>query len=159
MTADEIAEAALVVPDAGTDPGGYLLAAADLREKRIAAATQGTWAVHDGDIVSWVVGEHGFDDDLDRVIGDPAGWPADHEHIAAEANPYHALAEVALWRAVAAEHAPKFGRFTTGLPVGDPEWREGYTCSCSGVPPAECSNKVFRAAVGAAQAYLTGAGL
>jgi hypothetical protein len=74
---------ARVLPDAATDPAGYLLAVADLREK----------------------------------------------HIAAEADPGHALAEVALWRAVAtAEQC--FGK----------EFR-----------------LVAAAAVAAAQAYQTGA--
>jgi hypothetical protein len=98
------------LPDPATDPAGYVLAVADLREQRASAATQGEWvaAVQRGKTP--VVGVRGDRPGTGQAIavsgapGREGAGRANAKHIAAEANPEHALAEVALWRGVVKRH-------------------------------------------------------
>jgi hypothetical protein len=99
------------LPDPATDPAGFILAVADLRELTAGA-----------------------------------------EHTA-EANPEHALAEVALWRLVAEEHHAKPTRVTDGLPREDPVYRVVDTCSC-GRGSWPCYGPLLPACVAAARAYV-----
>lgn len=120
-----------VVPDAGQDPTGYVLAAADLREKRAKAATAANWRPQPS--YPWGIWQEAGSDDPGFVSTSLATNAApDAVHIAAEANPEHALAEVALWREVAV--------LTRDL------YHDLYP------------HPLMAAAVAAARAYLTGAG-
>lgn len=121
----------LVLPDAGTDPAGFVLAVADLREKRIKVATPGPYealSLHTINGVDWQI-HAGPAGAVWLYVGAEDQDRADAEHIAAEANPAHALAEVALWRAVVAEHQRMAGNAATALgddvgcwSDGSPEW-------------------------------------
>jgi hypothetical protein len=92
------------VPDPDTDPGGYVLAVADIREQRAKAATEGPYKAR-----SWepepehevVAGPLGA---VWLYIGDEEHDRADAEHIAAEADPDHALEAVRHWRTVVERH-------------------------------------------------------
>lgn len=77
----------------GSDPAAGILAAADLREQRAKAATPGPYVVSDVTVRTDEV-------DIARVLF----APADAVHIAAEANPAHALAAVHRWRGVVERH-------------------------------------------------------
>lgn len=89
-----------------TNPAAYITAAADLRESRVEAATQGPW---EAKVLSWgypsvvVHQPGGFGDNYTVVAGtDGVTWysKGDPDHIAAEGNPDHVRAEIALWRGV-----------------------------------------------------------
>ena len=146
----------LPVPDAGTDPTGFVLAVADLRERRAKAATPGPWRVTtDGDPCGpdiALVHDDLDDEDSesDIVARFVETWDA-AEHIAAEASPAHALAEVALWRRLAERHQSE------GLDAdSDGEfWRDCY-CGLPWTDPARtdlgCLDLL--AALAAARAYL-----
>lgn len=110
-----------MTPDPTTDPAGYVLAVADQREQRATAAPFGPYrTLHNTDDQSFVQDHRGL---LDVEIyvdnGRAADLPATRnmaEHIAAEANPDHALKEVALWRSIAERHQiPRRYRKTTAL--------------------------------------------
>jgi hypothetical protein len=139
-----------VVPDAEQDPAGYVLAVADLREKRAKAAIPGPYEVYQ-------LPERSIASAQERVglgvAGDEmghlatfVGWGEETAvHMAAEANPAHARDEVALWRGVAARHTSRSGKW----------------CDWCGSKPAvhavwPCPDLL--AVVAAARAYLTGAG-
>ncbi len=126
--------------EAETDPTGFVLAVADLREARAKAATPGPYEAHQYKRDSALVGGEIFTPDIDRrPIPYASTWP-DAEHIAAEANPAHALAEVALWRHLAKGHA---GHEMNGI----------TTCrSCDGAIEFPCADLL--AVVAAARAYL-----
>lgn len=97
---------------ADSDPATFILRAADLREQRAKAATQGRWRWRD------VGGRSGKMSLIAEVrdaqvgyltivpSGSPDVYPSkyDAEHIAAEANPAHALAAVRRWRGVVERH-------------------------------------------------------
>lgn len=94
------------------EPSAGILAVADLRERRARAATQGTWDVMDPTdtdlphlVAFRVDADTGFDDDY-VSLAEPGDivHVNDVEHIAAEANPVHARAEVAQWRGVVKRH-------------------------------------------------------
>jgi hypothetical protein len=125
-----------VLPDPATDPTGYVLAVADLREARIEEVMVGPYQVQTID------GGHqihaGPDGAVWLYIGDAdADW-IDAEHISAEANPAHARAEVALWRAVA------------NLP-------HAWQCYSTGQIVCDCPTRpTLDHAVAAARAYLDG---
>ena len=99
----------MTAPDlalAGTDPAAFVLAVADLREQRARAATPGPYVARTTDDVGELAhqvhaGPHGA---VWLYLGSDAQELADAEHIAAEADPDHALAEVALWRGVVERH-------------------------------------------------------
>lgn len=119
MTADILALLSPQTPD--TRPQG-ILAAADLREQRAKAASEGPWEA--GERCIWSLG------DGNPVVTDgPDGMGGvilltDAEHIAAEANPAHALAAVRRWRGVVERHA----RIDDGL--------RGYCRQCYHLYPA-----------------------
>jgi hypothetical protein len=149
---------ALVVPDDVADPTGFVLAACDLREARINAAGRGTWeaicAGPDGWEVRDVVPPTGRR--RRRIIARVRMGPFELDraaalHIAAEANPAHALAEVALWRGMAGRH---WGKQTVAMPPHP----DGpiYCCATCMTDVWPCPD--LRDAVAAARAYLTGAG-
>jgi hypothetical protein len=111
------------LPDPGTDPAAYLLAVADLREQRAEAATGGgTWRLEESDGAHAIVlassGSHESQyTEIEYTHGLYTEDGDQYEtacliagHIAAEANPDHALKEVALWRAVVYEHEEFFRR-------------------------------------------------
>jgi hypothetical protein len=81
-----------------SDPAAGILAVADLRERRVKVASPGEWRSSPGmsTIYSPVPGGH------QRTA--IALYPVDAEHIAAEANPAHALAAVRRWRGVVERH-------------------------------------------------------
>jgi hypothetical protein len=102
----------LVLPDAVADPAAFVLAVADPREKRIGLAHPVVDS--DDDIGWWVDDDQNCLEPTDdreplirggdnEIIGSVPTLPA-ADHIAAEANPAHALAEVALWRGIAERH-------------------------------------------------------
>ncbi len=102
-----------VLPDPDTDPAGYVLAVADLREKRIDGLPHDPWTVCDANEGSnpygplWMVTNDAFhnppadDDELWLAVELHTGTKDYAVHFAAEANPAHARAEVALWRGIA----------------------------------------------------------
>ncbi len=97
----------LVLPDAVADPAGYVLAVANLREKRIAAAESyfpRPWRLGAGFFPGYGV----VVDARGKQITKHFERESPAEHIAAEASPAHALAEVALWRGIAERHAAEF---------------------------------------------------
>jgi hypothetical protein len=144
-----------VVPDAGQDPAGYVLAAADLREKRAKAVAPGPWLLTDPNEGSgvgplWTVVNDAF---LNPPADENAPWLAvelhtgtkdEAEYVAAEANPKHALAEVALWRGVVERHE---------LAMDGQDIRCCRTCLSTEWPCPDLLD-----VVAAARAYLTGAG-
>jgi hypothetical protein len=92
-------------PDPTTNPAAYIEHWADIREQRAKASQPGPYRV----LPETSFGARGTGP-LQMLLT-PRGrrvagvvWPATAEHIAAEANPAHALAEVALWRQVARFH-------------------------------------------------------
>jgi hypothetical protein len=96
MTADIVA-----LLDAGDLTAG-ILAGCDLREQRAKAVlriSKAPWST-EGEVV------YGpdFADGTLRTIAETV-YQEEADHIAAEANPAHALAEVALWRGIAERHA------------------------------------------------------
>lgn len=98
----------VVVPDDVADPAGFVLAACDLREARIKAATPGPYealSLHTIDGVDWQI-HAGPNGAVWLYVGSSEQDRADAVHIAAEASPAHALAEVALWRGIAGRHEP-----------------------------------------------------
>ncbi len=138
-----------VLPDHVTDPTGFLLAAADLREKRIgqvALVSSGQWSagIDGGHYLRDVVA----DSRTMEVCGTSNAKGASRRlavHIAAEANPAHARAEVALWRSIAERHQP----WQSGRPE-DAGWcRQHYALTEYPCPD-------LLAAVAAARAYLGG---
>lgn len=92
MTADLLALAA-------SDPAAFILRAADLREQRAEAAHPGGWYAGTSNWIVAVVGDMADEFDVAKTQG-----AADAEHIAAEANPAHALAAVRRWRGVVERH-------------------------------------------------------
>jgi hypothetical protein len=84
-----------------SDPAAGILAVADLREQRAKAATPQRWEVEDWPLKPdrWQVFAR-----MDTVATDAT--QSDAEHIAAEANPAHALAAVRRWRGVVERHKP-----------------------------------------------------
>lgn len=141
------------VPDREADPAGYLLAAADLREARARGIPEPRWVARGNWIASWtdrctcgssgeIAALYGHEPGcgLEQVL--QTSGPDEADHIAAEANPAHALAEVKLWRGIVERHG--LGR-TWCLWCGEGDSIE--------VP---CPD--LRAAVAAARAYLDGAG-
>lgn len=110
-------------PDPQTDPTGYVLAVADQREQRSKAigALGGLAAEVHPDGRAWVNAEH-----PDHWhTASMHGYPRLAEHIAAEANPGHALTEVALWRGIAERHivgVDHLGPFCVCC------WSRGFPC-------------------------------
>jgi hypothetical protein len=96
------------LPDPAADPAGYVLAVADLRERRAKVATESPYIVHSSLSGLAKVYSATAEPGMQRVAitGTDEQASLDAEHIAAEANPAHALAEVALWRGVAQRHDP-----------------------------------------------------
>jgi hypothetical protein len=145
-------DARTALPDPTTDPAGYVLAVADLREQRARDVAEGPWCPqwvyqavrHIGRNVDLECADHGYDcPTWDRYDG---------AFVAAEANPPHALAEIALWRAMAYEHRRSQIRVTADPHALTPVFRTVDTCSCgSGAWP--CDRTVFAAAIAAARAY------
>ena len=103
-----------------SDPPAGVLAVADLRERRAKAATPGPYRVQGhaqleegcrclscyGDSWSWEIAQ--IDGPECKDTGDYHVMHlghADAEHIAAEANPAHALAAVRRWRGFVRRHA------------------------------------------------------
>lgn len=109
----------VALPDPQADPdayNAYVLAVADLRQKRATEAATGQWCPtwthqairHVQRNVDIDCPDH--DDDGGAVGEDCRRFGRyDGKHIAAEANPAHALAEVALWRGVAERHVAQAG--------------------------------------------------
>ncbi len=137
----------LVLPDAVADSAGFVLAVAEIREARAKSAIPGPWCptwTHDA--IRHVqrnvdIDCSAHDDDGGAVSEDCRRFGRyDGEHIAAEANPAHALAEVALWRTIVSRH----------VLVTDPgtdSW-----CRMCVVPEYPCADLL--AVVAAARAYL-----
>lgn len=131
------------------DPVTGLIAAADVREAQaLAALALGTdWHVApDGydDLTLWATKPEGAGPPYPVVRGSRLGgrWQTILGHIAAEADPAHALAEVTLWRDIAERHRIDFAA---------PTWpRLCVACRL----PAPCPELL--AAVAAARAYLGG---
>jgi hypothetical protein len=121
-----------VVPDPQADPAGYVHAAADLREKRIAEYGQ--------------IAPDCFVGQYRRHV---------REHIAAEASPAHALAEVALWRGIVKRHVA--ADQVPGMSPSEPHCRQcwsGTDLVKFMYTPWPCPDLL--AVVAAARAYLTG---
>lgn len=137
-------DAAAIAALLDTDPAAGLAAAADLREQRTRAATGGPYGTRTYDDGTEVCHEvHAGPDHLAWLyIGAADQDRTDAEHIAAEANPAHTLAEAALWRSIARRH--------TGYAD---ELRPTPTCTTCGFT-TPCPD--LRAAVAAARAYLGG---
>lgn len=101
---------------ADTDPVGFVAAVADLRKTRAKAATT------EGSASPWRAAEDAGCGCCANIRGgaqDTLLANADDryaEHIAAEANPAHALAEVALWRSIVADMEREAYRFTGDIP-------------------------------------------
>jgi hypothetical protein len=104
-------------------PVSGLVATANLREQRARAATAGPYvAEFVGDVDrdtgegrgDWQVSAEAAEHGVLAMLADDEQSQADAEHLAAEADPAHALAEVALWRAVANEMDVHWIRFQTG---------------------------------------------
>jgi hypothetical protein len=94
------------LPDPQADPGAYVTAVVNLRERRIKSGTPGPYealSLHTINGVDWQI-HAGPAGAVWLYVGNGKQDRADAEHIAAEANPAHALAEVALWRRVAERH-------------------------------------------------------
>lgn len=133
----------MTLPDPTTDPAGFVLAVADQREQRARQVPGEVWTPYERKAYHavWASSE----------LGGP-GYPvakahsghrqAVIEHIAAEANPEHALKEVALWRGIVERH--------TAVPTQD----SGDVCySCALVTPWPCLDLL--GVVAAAEAYAT----
>jgi hypothetical protein len=110
MSTPYTAEQIIALLDADTSPAAGILAVADLREQRAKAATAGLW--HPRKEYPQTVWQ-GEGDPTDDASSDDFGIvsttlamnpAADAEHIAAEANPAHALAAVRRWRGVVERH-------------------------------------------------------
>lgn len=113
-----------VLPDPQADPGGFVLAVADLREARAKTATPGPYealSLHTINGVDWQI-HAGPTGAVWLYIGNGEQDRADGEHIAAEANPAHALAEAALWRGVARRHKRNVLRGPDGVVVDACRW-------------------------------------
>lgn len=146
----------LVLPDAATDPAGFVLAVADLREKRANAVRPERWTAFQTPMPGeWMVAGTRRDGTADpHRIATTHGLGSaqvEAEHIAAEANPAHALAEVALWRGLARRHEP--------LPPRGPDDDQPMCAGC--VDPGACGDGEMAwpcpdllAVVAAARAYL-----
>jgi hypothetical protein len=140
-----------------TDHHAGVLAAADLREQRAAAATQGRWVAATGrGKKHGVVGVPGPEPGSGvavAVCGSPGTVKAANaQHIAAEANPATVRAAVALWRGIAQRHR------WVDYPNGD---AGDYTTCCTGCNhmPSDPDTDLcpdMRDVVAAARAYLTG---
>lgn len=147
------------MPDDAADPAGFVLAACDLREARIKAATPGPYTARPYERgVSALVGGEIFTPDPDlRPIPYATTW-ADAVHIAAEAAPVHALAEVTLWRLIATKHRAEAGMFPPVCSACAPviEYDEDTDGETEFLPLAPC--ELLIAVVAAARAYLIGAG-
>jgi hypothetical protein len=96
--------AAQIVALLDSDPVAGILDAADLRERRCDAVTRGEWFAESQNVRVRILGM----DETPTVAMPPGRTPmsfkdtwANAEHIAAEANPAHALAAVRRWRGVA----------------------------------------------------------
>ncbi len=138
----------VVLPDAGTDPAGFLLAAADLREAAIYGAPDTTWRV------STQVYDRGEEDHV-ITADDPRMGEFDSdemarsdiraaaEYIVAECNPEHARAEVKLWRGIGKRHQQNVLHGPDGTVSGRCRW-------CNDTWP--CPDLL--SAVDAAKAYL-----
>lgn len=143
-----------VLPDAATDPARYVLAVADLREKRTDAVMEppqwrsnrpyvGPWRTEPSASTSgWTVWS-GSTDSFEDISVARQLREADAVHIVAEANPVHVLAEVALWRFVA--KYPHEDRCEYALSDDFPG-----ICDC-------CRGHFLAQAVTACQAYMDGA--
>lgn len=141
-----------MLPDDVADPAGFVLAACDLREKRIEAVRPERWLAWPAALPGeWIVAG------LTRGGPDPHPIATTHGlhsaeleavHVAAEANPAHALAEVALWRGVAKRHQRNILRGPESvLNPNRCQWcNDNYPCPD------------LLAVVAAARAYLTGTG-
>ena len=156
-----------------SDPAAGILAVSDLRQRRVNAATQGTWETFrmppsDDGIVPEVV--------MVRVMRGPRSWdrvasgacdPAadtyygaehylmvdDAEHIAAEANPAHALAAVRRWRGVVERHVRSIAQL-------DPPYGFCRECQARWAPPGATTAwpcPEIRETADEARAYLGGA--
>jgi hypothetical protein len=153
----------LVVPDAGQDPAGYVLAVADLREKRAKAETvpQGEWLVNT-QVYDRAEEEHiVFAANPDEPYsGDDVARAVETAEIAvliaAEGSPAHALAEVALWRLIATKHRAEAGMFPPVCSACAPtiEYDEDTGGETEFLPLAPC--ELLLAVVAAARAYLGG---
>lgn len=142
-----------VAPDATADRARFLMAVADLLERRaqrVPAGPYSTPAYSAGtphsDLINLGPQAH-IEDPQARIFGRDA--PAIAEHITAIADPGFALTLVALWRGIAGRHRAGWT---------NPKWVEGDIVQ---VPQcaARCGNwpcPDLLAAVAAAQAYLTG---
>ncbi len=96
-------ETPTVLPDPQADQTAYVFATADLREGRIRAAESyfpGPWRRGPGYFSGYGVVADARGAEITKHFERES--PADH--IAAEANPKHALAEVRLWRGIAGRH-------------------------------------------------------
>lgn len=115
------------------DPAAGILAAADLREQRAKAATAGATLLryeHGGGRLA----NFGFTSQERFLVADLYN-EADREHIAAEANPAHALAAVRRWRGVVERHrgyTPQWDRVEPSPRCTwcrtDPRERIGWPC-------------------------------
>ena len=123
-----------------SDPAAGILAAADLREQRATCASSGPYTVVEAIAKprglyelrigpTWRDPETGDEGQsvVAQVSGDGGGFlwllpqaRRDAEHIAAEANPAHALAAVRRWRGVVGRHQPFEFRTSGG----------GQNCEC-----------------------------
>lgn len=102
------------LPNPAVDPGGYVLAVADLRERRIAAVRPERWRAWPAALPGeWTIAgvTRGGNADRHPIATTHGLHSAEVEavHIAAEANPAHALAEVALWRGIVERHGDHGG--------------------------------------------------
>lgn len=150
----------VAVPDDVADPARFVLAACDLRTARINAATPGPYkalSLHTIDGVDWHV-HAGPSGAVWLYVGSGEQDRADAVHIAAEANPRHALAEVALWRLIATKHRAEAGMFPPVCTACAPtvEYDEDTDGETEFLPLAPC--ELLIAVVAAARAYLTGTG-
>ena len=83
---------------ADSDPAVFILRVADLREQRASSVSRGHWYANNG----YVLCNSGDPTDGVNVC---AALISNAEHIAAEANPTHALAAARHWRGVVERHS------------------------------------------------------
>ena len=134
-----------------TDPAAFVLAVTDLREQRAKAA------ITEGSAPPWRVTEAAGCGCCANIRGGGGTLLASAddryaEHIAAEASPAHALAEVALWRGVVGRHRLGWHDPLVNLTGPTVTLQQAKCVSRCGDWP--CMD--LRAVVAAARAYLTG---
>ena len=109
MTASATEVLALLAPNSSNTWREGILAAADLRERRARSATAGPYYVVANDLIGGYMVRNEDAPPSSAYGRDVADFMTEEDchHIAAEANPAHALAAVHHWRGVVERHDAK----------------------------------------------------